>query len=511
MTKVLGFGAFCNLTRFPVSRPRCNTHLVALSRIKDSMTSSSWILKRAVCTPIITDPKSKLQSFQTRPLSGIEPETSVYTVNNLLDLLLQLLDKEVVQQDKAFYQLLDQKCMSLVSLNLNDPLSPSDRAFYVWAVKLFDVAGKVRTYVHQKLLQSTSPSKQETPAFDKSDPILIRRISREQESLEMAPRSLQTQTGSTSPFYSMMIDKELPPEELKKIPRKEFLSAIEKEPHHSTLYLNLGRLLSNTDLIKLRNGSKLTQQQLYLKAIDLDKNNPHAYYYLGATLPEGKSIQLLDGTTMTQQQLYLKVIALGKDSPHGYIMLGTTLSEGESIQLLDGTTMTKQQLFLKTIDLDQNFSFAYCCLGITLPIGGSIQLLDGNIMTQQQLYLKAIDLNKNDPDAYNNLGAPLPTGGSIQLLDGTTMTKQQLFLRAIELNRNYSHAYNNLGATLLKGESIQLLDGTTMTKQQLFLKAIELDPVDNTAYLNLGKILSDDESIKLPNGTVMTRQQLLLM
>jgi len=100
---------------------------------------------------IITSKVVSKVVLKNAPLTLTPIITPVSTVHHLLDLLLNLLEKEVVQQDSNLSQLLNKKVEFLIKLNEQEPLSPLDQEIYNWAVKLLDETGKVRNFVKKKL------------------------------------------------------------------------------------------------------------------------------------------------------------------------------------------------------------------------------------------------------------------------------------------------------------------------------------------------------------------------
>ena len=126
-----------------------------------------------------------------------EPQT---TVGLLLDKILDLLEKEEIQQDAEALQILETKSEMLIVLNPNQELSLPEQEFFRWILKLLDEAGKVRGFVRKKLMQPPSappsPATPHSPVQPHSPPA----IQNNPTSPQVHPQPFQYQNPYPQPF-----------------------------------------------------------------------------------------------------------------------------------------------------------------------------------------------------------------------------------------------------------------------------------------------------------------------
>ena len=88
------------------------------------------------------------------------------TVKTLLDKVFELLEMPAIKGNKEVANLLSKKAEALLTQYSNSPLSAQDQEFHRWVEQLLDPAGKLRSFVQQKLSQLPTAS---TSHYDVKD------------------------------------------------------------------------------------------------------------------------------------------------------------------------------------------------------------------------------------------------------------------------------------------------------------------------------------------------------
>ncbi len=278
--------------------------------------------------------------------------------------------------------------------------------------------------------------------------------------------------------------------------------AIALDASSAPAYIDLARLLNKGGSTTiLEDGTTMTKTQLCKRAIYLDPNFALAYSTLGHLLLKGESTTLKNGVRMTREELlkkamslFIRSIDLDPNDAKAYIGLATIVPL-EGVTLENGVRMITNELFKKAIDLDPSNANTYLFFGRHLV--DSTFFNKTQIMTGIQLIKRAIDLDPSNSDAYCALGIRLSKGESITFENGTRMTRIQLIKRAIALTPNCSVLYSNLAAYVPAGKSTTLENGTRMTRIQLIKRAIALDPSNETNKISLRKIEASERAAAL--------------
>jgi hypothetical protein len=178
-----------------------------------------------------------------------------------------------------------------------------------------------------------------------------------------------------------------------------------------------------------------------MEAIHLNPENAAAYCNLGKTLaltPEC-SVTLRDGRRMTQQQLYIEAIKQDETYADAYFNLANTMLYGETVSLQNGCTITQPELLAETVRQNKKHGLAYHQLGLIASIlMAELELPDGRVMSPLHLFREAINYS-NHPDSYEALGVMMDKIGldTIYLLGHGELSAQQLRAEAARLKRSF--------------------------------------------------------------------------
>ena len=205
---------------------------------------------------VVFSPSQTLLRFwiQLEPELFITP--TVTTIDHLINQIVDLLKKEVIQENSELFVLLKQKLTPLFTLKHSDPLTGEDLNFYNHIVKLLDSTNKIKKVVFEQLIFGEQEAQQ-------AREILHFVTQATQQLLLPLGQDIQLSNGKSESQQAIS------------------LKAVELDPNSAFAHLNLGRTLPKGGSIQLLNGSLMTEQDLYLKAIDLDPNVASAYYNLG--------------------------------------------------------------------------------------------------------------------------------------------------------------------------------------------------------------------------------------
>lgn len=286
--------------------------------------------------------------------------------------------------------------------------------------------------------------------------------------------------------------------------------AVTCDPHVGAYNYDLAKYLGpKSDItVKLRDGTVMTQKQLFVKAIHLMPKDAEVYYCLAMCLDSDECILLSDGRMMWRILLIIEAIRLDPSVGHYYYCLASFMTEDDSIALNSGKRYSQKDLYLSAIRRDPEHAYAYCNLGATLKRGERVPIPGQGEMTQDQLYLKAIKLDPTYHEAYRRLGEALLRGQTIRLLDGCEMTQQKLLLKAIALNPNDYLAYIYLANSLSKGTLVTLPGGKSVSQLDLYVLAISIAPHRALPYASLGSLPKTEKMTHLLDGRLMSDDEL---
>lgn len=135
-----------------------------------------------------------------------------------------------------------------------------------------------------------------------------------------------------------------------------YLQSLACDPGYLVAYHNLAYVLIH-EVCDITN---LKANDILFKALSLDDRFAEAYVLLGTILKPREVVRLPDGSCLTEEGLYRKAIECDSSLGIAYFNLSRLVPTGQKAMLNDGTILTKEELHNLAIKLDPSLLEVQC-------------------------------------------------------------------------------------------------------------------------------------------------------